>query len=252
MGKLPSIQFYPGDWLRDPVSTCSLAAQGLWLRMLLVAHDSAPYGYLVHKGAPIPPEQIARRCGCTLAEYTTLLAELDGVGVPERTPTGVIFSRRMVRDAKKRAEARRYGKLGGNPHLKDESHGGDKGGVNPPLKRKKKMKGKSSGEGGAGEEVAFFALIPDSLRTPKFLDAWAAWIEHRRQRRPAYTEVSARRALPKLAEEGPAAAIARIDRSIVNGYQGLFFHGENGAANGHRPTAREQRDALIEQALDEE
>lgn len=97
--KLPAIQFYPGDWLRDPVSGCSLAAQGLWLRMMFLGHDSDRYGYLGLDGAPIPPGSIARRCGCTLEQYTSLLAELDEAGVPSRTPEGVIFSRRMVRDA---------------------------------------------------------------------------------------------------------------------------------------------------------
>lgn len=105
MAKLPAIQLYPGDWLRDAVSGCSLAAQALWLRMMFVAHDSERYGYLSQNGDAIPSDLIARRCGCTLDEYTSLLDELDRAGVPSRTPEGVIFSRRMVRDAKGRADA---------------------------------------------------------------------------------------------------------------------------------------------------
>lgn len=100
--KLPAFQFYPGDWIRDPVSGCSLAAQGLWLRMMFLAHDSDRYGYLSHNGTPIPPEHIARRCGIPLDQYVTLLAELDAAGVPSRTPEKVIYSRRMVRDSKER------------------------------------------------------------------------------------------------------------------------------------------------------
>src|SRR5687768_4957294 len=101
--KLPWFSFYPKDWLADPVSGLSLAAQGLWLRMMILAHDSERYGYLVLNGSPIPPAVIARRCGCeSLEQYETLLAELDSVGVPERTPNGIIYSRRMIRDEKKR------------------------------------------------------------------------------------------------------------------------------------------------------
>lgn len=100
--KLPAIQLYPGDWLRDAIAGCSLAAQGLWLRMMFLGHDSERYGYLCVNGAPIPPESIARRCGCTLEQYTTLIAELTAAGIPSCTPEGVIFSRRMVNDAKKR------------------------------------------------------------------------------------------------------------------------------------------------------
>jgi hypothetical protein len=40
MSKRPSFQFYPGDWLRDSVAGCSLAAQGLWLRVMILAHDT--------------------------------------------------------------------------------------------------------------------------------------------------------------------------------------------------------------------
>lgn len=104
MGKLPAILLYPGDWQRDDVAGCSLAAQGLWLRMMFIGHDSERYGYLEVNGSPIPPGSIARRCGCTLAQYEALLSELERAGVPSRTPEGVIFSRRMVRDADKRVQ----------------------------------------------------------------------------------------------------------------------------------------------------
>lgn len=75
--------------------------------MMILAHDSARYGYLELNGSPIPPAVIARRCGCeSLEQYETLLYELDSVAVPSRTPEGVIYSRRMVRDAKQRQIAR--------------------------------------------------------------------------------------------------------------------------------------------------
>lgn len=107
MGKLPAILLYDGDWLKDSVSGCSLGAQGLWLRMMFIGHNSERYGYLCQNGLPIPSESIARRCGCTPEQYTSLLAELDAAGVPSRTPEGIIFSRRMVRDAQEREQARK-------------------------------------------------------------------------------------------------------------------------------------------------
>lgn len=108
MPKLPSIQFYPGDWLRDPVAGCSLAAQGLWLRMLLAAHDSPRYGYLCNRnGSALPSQIIASKCGCSLEQYETLLAELDSVSVPSRTQSGTLYSRRMVRDERRRGQWRK-------------------------------------------------------------------------------------------------------------------------------------------------
>lgn len=105
MANLPSFQFYPGDWVRDPVAGCSLAAQGLWLRMLFLMHDSERYGYLVVNGSPMTSGSIARRCGCTPDEYEALLAELDSAGVPRRTKEGTIYNKRMVDDARERAQA---------------------------------------------------------------------------------------------------------------------------------------------------
>lgn len=97
------LMFYPSDWLSDSVAGCSLAAQGLWLRMLFVAHNSQRYGYLESEGKAIPDEQLARRCGCAdVEEYRNLLAELFSAGVPARSPEGVIHSRRMVRDQRER------------------------------------------------------------------------------------------------------------------------------------------------------
>jgi len=96
---LPWLQFYPADWESDSIAGCSLAAQGLWLRMMFVMHTSRRYGCLEVEGKPIPDEMISRRCGCVSVEdYRRLLAELFAAGVPSKTEDGVIYSRRMVRD----------------------------------------------------------------------------------------------------------------------------------------------------------
>jgi len=71
--------------------------------MMFLGHDSGQYGYLCFQdGAPIPSESVAQRCGCSLEEYTTLLAELERACVPGRSSTGLLYSRRMVRDDEKR------------------------------------------------------------------------------------------------------------------------------------------------------
>ncbi|MCC7423588.1 MAG: hypothetical protein IT428_25240 [Planctomycetaceae bacterium] len=102
-GKNPGFYFYPGDWLRDGISGCSLAAQGLWLRMLILAHDCTPRGVLEVNGSPMPDAMIARKCGCDVAEFGTLVAELDAAGVVSRARSGAWYSRRMVRDSEQRA-----------------------------------------------------------------------------------------------------------------------------------------------------
>src|SRR5260370_19371765 len=87
---MPWLQFFPSDWLSDSVAGCSLAAQGLWFRMLFVAHTSQHYGHLEIDGKAIPDQLLFRRCGCaTGGEYRRLCAHLVSAGVPSRTSGGL-------------------------------------------------------------------------------------------------------------------------------------------------------------------
>lgn len=122
MTKLPAVMLYPNDWEGDEIAFCSLAAQGLWLRMMFLMHRSTRYGYLsLPNGSPIPPTVIATKCGTTVEAYEALLVELDSVGKLGRTSDGVIFSRRLVRDEQRRAADRKR---------KKEARGGNAG--HPP------------------------------------------------------------------------------------------------------------------------
>lgn len=108
MSKLPAILIYPSDWLSDEIAGCSLAAQGLWLRMMFLMHRSSRYGYLtLPNGSAIPPKSVAAQCGIDHKAYVALLDELDSVGKLSRDTTGVIYSRRMVRDEQKRSGDRK-------------------------------------------------------------------------------------------------------------------------------------------------
>jgi hypothetical protein len=107
MAKDPAILIYPADWLKDEVSGCSIAAQGLWWRMLIVMHDSERRGYLQANRRPMTEQFIASKCGVDAQTYSTLLLELDDVAVPSRTAEGIIYNRRMVRDEEKRAQDRK-------------------------------------------------------------------------------------------------------------------------------------------------
>jgi hypothetical protein len=145
--QLPSIHLYPGDWLRDAISGCSLEAQGLWLRMMFIMHDSDRYGHLSKDGVSISPGLVARRCGSTLEQYTSLLKELTDAGVPSLTENGIIYSRRMVRDADQREYIRKIRSLAGS-----------KGGRPPLKKSKRKAKTKQTHEDEDDIEDMFLRL----------------------------------------------------------------------------------------------
>ena len=124
MGKQPSFQFYPGDWKKDAgVQSLSFEERGVWFEMMLLMFESAERGKLVFgSGNPMPEDAVARSLGLDRQRYVQILRKLLDYGVASKDEkTGIIYCRRMVRDAelsKKRAEC---GKLGGNPNLLNQN-----------------------------------------------------------------------------------------------------------------------------------
>lgn len=113
--KRPAFQFYPADWAKDlALRSCSLAARGLWMEILCMAHESETYGCLVVNGIALTDAQIVNSIA---GSSRKLLTELERAGVFSRTETGAIFSRRMVKDERLRKIRAACGQLGGNPVL---------------------------------------------------------------------------------------------------------------------------------------
>lgn len=139
--KRPSFQFYPGDWQRDAaLRSCSVGARGLWIECMCIMHQADPYGHLVINNKPIEPAVLARLVGATVREVGQWLREINDSGVSDRTPDGVIFSRRMVRDEEVRMARAEGGKAGAEHGHKGAEHGkkggrpaNSKGGFETPL-----------------------------------------------------------------------------------------------------------------------
>jgi hypothetical protein len=125
--KQPWLKFFPSDWRADPaLRMCSLGARGLWIEMLCLMHEGRPLGSLLVSGRPVTAAQLASLVGAPGREVEAQLAELEEAGVFSRDAGGVIYSRRMRRDAEKTAINRAFGKAGGNPALKRGVNPGDK------------------------------------------------------------------------------------------------------------------------------
>jgi hypothetical protein len=93
------MKFWPQDFESDPaLKMCSLAAQGLWVRMICRMHEGSPYGHLTIAQRPITPQKLAILIGLPVDKLQELLRELQEHEVFSETADGVIFSRRMVRD----------------------------------------------------------------------------------------------------------------------------------------------------------
>jgi hypothetical protein len=122
--KLPALHFYVQDYLAD-TRALSNELKGFYVDLLCYMHKSSRRGYLNQaNGKPYSPEDLGMMTGTTAERAAHLLLGLINSEVISATHQGIPFSRRMVRDEKKRLEGIRNGKRGGNPTLKK--------GVNPP------------------------------------------------------------------------------------------------------------------------
>lgn len=221
--KRPAFQFYPADWQKDAnLQACSLAARGLWIEMMCIAHQCDPYAHLALSGQAMTEAQLARLVGATPGEVKRLLAELEKACVFGRAPKdGAIYSRRMLRDEQLRNARAEGGKDGAEHGIKGKEFGKeggrprkDKGAEKPPLKPAPSSSSSSSEK----SKVAF--APPDWVP----LTAWTAWLEVRKKKRAPNTEEALRLAvveLEKLRAAGHAPE-AVLNQSTFRGWQGLF------------------------------
>ena len=97
--KSPGFWFFPADYERD-VQILSLAAQGLWMRMLCWMSDNEAHrGFLeLPNGTPMTVEDIAARAGKDIRSVRTALAQMERIGIFDRDERACVLSRRMARD----------------------------------------------------------------------------------------------------------------------------------------------------------
>lgn len=173
------MKFWPQDWEGDvALRVVSLAAQGLWMRLLCAMHRSDPYGHLTMNGRPMSVRQVASLASISEREAGKLLKELENSGVFSRADDGVIFSRRLIRDRAVSEAGRENGKAGGNPTLKVKSEEGIRGGVNPPLKGGPNLL-EAEAESEADRDTSLRSVSLTRARRaatdPHFPDFWAAY-----------------------------------------------------------------------------
>lgn len=121
--KLPALQFYPGDWRKDPgVQSLNYFDRGVWFEILCLMHESSERGKLLLNGKPMPDDALATILGLDKQILTTTLNTLLTYGVASRDgETGALINRRMVKDETLRQVRTEAGKKGGNPVLVKQS-----------------------------------------------------------------------------------------------------------------------------------
>jgi len=120
----PFIKFYTRDWQADTaLRQCSAAARGVWIEILclMAQDDNGTRGYLAYPNRitePLSNPVISRLTGLLIEEVTAGIGELLRNGVCSLTEHGVVYSRRMVKEAEISRINKENGKKGGNPKLK--------------------------------------------------------------------------------------------------------------------------------------
>jgi len=115
--KLPALHLYVQDYLADTRSL-SNEVKGFYMDLLCYMHKSSRRGFLLQpNGNPYSREQLGKMTGCSPDEASRLLLDLLSSEVISATPKAIPYSRRMVRDEKKRVEFQKAGRKGGNPDL---------------------------------------------------------------------------------------------------------------------------------------
>ena len=71
-------------------------------------------------------------------------------------------------------------------------------------------------------QTAVTAMTGDALKTEEFKSAWLDWVQHRAEIRKPLTPMTIRGQIRQLEKLGLEQATETLERSIANGWQGLF------------------------------
>ena len=81
----------------------------------------------------------------------------------------------------------------------------------------------------------FLLLLPEKFNNEEFIKVWSEWVDYRISKKKTLIESSAKKQIEMLSKQ--LNPINIINKSILNGWQGLFEEKDNGTSNGFsKPT----------------
>ena len=173
MAKNPLTVWYFNDWDNDKnLLACSMAAQGMWMRMLGIAAAATPYGHVKIGDKPCSICDLARITGQDKRSVSKWVHELERKGVFSRTEDGTIFCRRMVREAEARVAKRANGgaklsqKKAAGRHPSEDIKQPDLL-DNPPPKTEKSADSDSDSVAVSQDSPSTSKPLPESLDAPR-------------------------------------------------------------------------------------
>ena len=114
--KLPSIQWYPGDWRKDPgVKMLSLEEKGAWRELLDWMWEASDRGKMATNAKPWSTKQISLLLEIDESKAKQIVEAIVDSGVASVEPdTGIIYCRRMARFRDLGEERAKAGRKGGH------------------------------------------------------------------------------------------------------------------------------------------
>ncbi len=146
---------------------------------------------------------------------------------------GVLTHKRVTAELRKADNYRKQKSLAGKKGMESRYNGSNNGDPNSDITKVSKVKKREV-------KVSKTINYPAEIDNPKFIKAWQDWIQHRIEIKHKLTPTTTQRQLKMLAEH-PIRAVAIIENSIQNGWQGLFpdKDNNNGNSNARQSPARD-------------
>lgn len=186
------MKWFPTNWSSEPgLAMCEAATRGIWIDAI----NAMMLNNTDHISGTV--EQLSRICRCRPSQMDLAVAEIKNFGIGEVSEQNgciTVACRRLSRAV-------------------DLSH-----------KRSfaASSRQQTDNNKGARSASASYSDLPEGMQGEGFKAAWAEWHEHRRQKRKPMTELSQKKLLGECARMGEKRAIAAINHSIANGWQGIF------------------------------
>lgn len=104
MAKTPALQFYPGDWRKDPgVQALGYFERGVWFELLMIMNESEQRGKLVLNGRAMTLQELSQLLHLSTDVIEQTLNKLSTTGVAKvEQNTQIVFNKRMTNDEQKR------------------------------------------------------------------------------------------------------------------------------------------------------
>ncbi len=167
-GKLPSFQFYTGDWLKDPnLRRCCRSVKGLLIDLLCLMHENIVRGKLCEADGVTPwsDDDICAAISGDPREILIDLREAEAKGVLSRDDHGSLYSRRMVRDEHNRQQKVNAGKTSAAVKRQRTANGPS---TETPTKRQRKGGSSSSSSASTKPYVRSLPLDVRTISEPDY------------------------------------------------------------------------------------